>query len=367
MGAFTERERLDWLRLFRSETIGPITFRELIRLFGSATSAIDGLPALAKRAGRRVKVVPLAEAEAESEALAAIGGRFVAAVEPDYPALLRHVDDAPPILALRGEAAVFKRPAVAVVGARNASAAGASMAKRIARGLGALGYVVVSGLARGIDAAAHEAALATGTVGVSAAGLDKTYPPENIPLAERIVASGGCHVSEMPLGSEARAKDFPRRNRIVSGMALGVVVIEAAERSGSLITARLAAKQGRLVFAVPGSPLDPRAAGTNRLIREGVELVTGPEDVAATLEPMLGRDYHPPVPVFEAAPSPTAPLDADEADRARLIEALGPSPVDIDELIRFTGLKAAMVHLVLLELDLAGRLDRHPGQRVSLR
>ncbi len=285
--------------------------------------------------------------------------------EPDYPAALRHIDGAPPLIAVRGETAVLARPAVAIVGSRNASIAGRKFAMQVARDLGDRGLVIASGLARGIDAAAHEAALSSGTVAVFAGGLDRIYPVENEGLAARIL-DNGAHVSEMPMGWEPRARDFPRRNRIVSGLALGVVIIEAARQSGSLITARLAAEQGRLVFAVPGSPLDPRAAGSNRLIKDGAHIVTEVADILSEIDPMLAG---PPVsgPALEQeAGEGAGPLDAGDDDRAKIVAALGPTPVAMDEIVRFTGIRPAVVHLVLLELDLAGRLERHPGQRVSL-
>ncbi len=361
-------EFIDWLRLIRTDRIGPATFRDLLRRFASASAAIDALPDLARRAGRRIDVRPRDEAEREADRLADLGGRLIALPEPDYPPALRHIHDAPPLLSVLGGAEVMTHPAVGIVGSRNASAAGAKMAAILARGLGEHGYTVVSGLARGIDAAAHQASLSSGTVAVFAGGLDVIYPPENRTLAAAIVDQGGAHLSELPLGSEPRAHDFPRRNRIISGMSLGVIVVEAAERSGSLITARFAGEQGRLVFAVPGSPLDPRATGANRLIRDGATLVASLHDVLESLEPLVGRKALPdPEPLPEPSEFSRAPKDAEEADRRRVIEALGPSPIDVDELIRYTALKPAIVHLVLLELDLGGRLDRHPGQRVSLK
>ena len=254
---------------------------------------------------------------------------------------------------------------VAIVGSRNASIAGRKFSAQIARGLGEAGFAVASGLARGIDAAAHAAALATGTVAVFAGGLDRPYPPDNVELAERIVASGGAHVSEMPMGWEPRARDFPRRNRIISGLSLAVVVVEAAQRSGSLITARRAADQGRLVFAVPGSPLDPRAGGTNRLIKEGATIVTAVDDIIGEITPMMAREPGAPAPIVADREGDTA-IDAADGDRDRIVEALGQTPVEIDEIIRFTGLTPAVVHLVLLELDLAGRIERHAGGRVAL-
>ena len=363
--ALTDQQRLAWLRLIRSENVGPVTFRELVNHFGSGNAALDAAPELARRGGRAIRICSVAEAERELEALRRHGSRLVALGEPDYPAALRHVADAPPLLAVTGDASVLARTAVAIVGARNASAAGRKFAAILACGIGSTaGYVIASGLARGIDGAAHEAALPTGTVAVLAGGVDHIYPPEHVPLAARIVAEGGAIVSEMPIGHEPRSRDFPRRNRIISGMSLAVVVVEAAERSGSLITARRAADQGRLVFAAPGSPLDPRAAGSNRLLREGAHIVTAAEDVIAEIDPMLGR----PGPEEMEEPAEEAltggPVGDDE--RQRVIDALGPTPVEIDEIIRFAGVRPAVVHLVLLELALAGRLERHPGQRVSM-
>jgi DNA processing protein len=361
-------ELIDWLRLIRTDRIGPATFRDLLARFGSAAAAIDALPELAERAGRRIRLVTREAAEEEAERLGDFGGRLVALSEAEYPVSLRHIQDAPPLLSVIGGDKVLAKPAVAIVGSRNSSAAGAKMAAILARGLGEHGYTIVSGLARGIDAAAHEASLHTGTVAVFAGGLDVIYPPENARLATAILDRGGAHVSELPFGWEPRAHDFPRRNRIISGIALGVSIVEAAERSGSLITARFAGEQGRLVFAVPGSPLDPRAAGANRLIREGATLVTGVSDVLEALEPLLGRQPPPAEePAFAVSETSAPARDPEEADRRRVLEALGPSPIDVDELIRFTGLKPAMVHLVLLELDLGGKLERHPGQRVSLK
>ena len=361
----SDQQRLAWLRLIRSENVGPVTFRELINHFGSGTAALEAAPDLAQRGGRAIRICSIAEAERELASLERHGGRLVALGEPDYPAALRHVADAPPLLAIAGDAAVLSRPIVAIVGARNASVAGRKFAAIIARGVGSgAGYVIASGLARGIDGAAHEAALSTGTVAVLAGGIDRIYPPEHVPLAERIVAEGGAIVSEMATGHEPRSRDFPRRNRIISGMALAVVVVEAAERSGSLITARRAADQGRLVFAAPGSPLDPRAAGSNRLLREGAHIVTSPYVVIAEIDPMLGRPG--PEEMEEPADEPLGAGPVGDDERQRVIDALGPTPVEIDEIIRFAGVRPAVVHLVLLELALAGRLERHPGQRVSM-
>lgn len=363
----TDQQRVAWLRLIRSENIGPATFRDLLDHFGSAARAIEAVPELARRGGRRIRICPAEDAEREIAALDSLGARLVAIAEPEYPLSLRHIDGAPPLIAVRGEAAILSRPIVAIVGSRNASLAGVKFAKQIARKLGGHGYAIASGLARGIDAAAHEASLASGTIAVFAGGLDRLYPPENIELAERILAQGGAQLSEMPLGWQARARDFPRRNRIVSGLALGVVIVEAATRSGSLITARLAGEQGRIVFAVPGSPLDPRAAGANRLIRDGAQIVTGVDDILSELNPMLGREIAQARHIEESGRDEGLhPFEAGDADRQHLVEALGTAPVELDEIIRFTGLTPAVVHHLLLELDLAGRVTRHTGGRVSL-
>jgi DNA processing protein len=360
-----DRERLAWLRLIRSDGIGPITFRELLEHFGSAAAAIDAVPDLAARGGRRLRICPAEAAGAEIDGLDHMGARLIGIGEADYPSWLAHIDSAPPLIALRGSAAPLARPTVAIVGSRNASIGGVKFARQIARDLGERGYVVASGLARGIDAAAHEASIASGTVAVLAGGLDRIYPAENLGLAERIVAEGGAHLSEMPLGWEPRARDFPRRNRIVSGLSVGVVVIEAAERSGSLITARLAGEQGRLVFAVPGSPLDPRSAGTNRLLRDGARIVTGVDDIIGEIEPMIAREPDRPLRVSDVDGG-THPADAGDGDRQKIVDALGSAPVEVDEIVRYTDLKPAIIHLILLELDLAGRISRHPGGRVSL-
>jgi DNA processing protein len=286
----TDEQRLDWLRLIRSERIGPRTFRALVNQYGGARAALDALPEIARRSGRSaLRVASRAEAEREIETLTRLGGRLVAQGEPDYPRPLRAIDTAPPLLAIQGAAEVLHRPTIAIVGSRNASAAGGAFAERLAAELGRAGYVVVSGLARGIDARSHRAALATGTVAVLAGGLARVYPTENVPLVEAIVAAGGAVAAEMPVAWEARGRDFPRRNRIVSGLSYGVIVIEAAHKSGSLITARFALEQGREVFAVPGSPLDPRAHGTNELIRGGATLCASAEHVIEVLAPLIAR------------------------------------------------------------------------------
>ncbi|MCP4382763.1 MAG: DNA-protecting protein DprA [Hyphomicrobiales bacterium] len=361
-----DAERLARLRLARSETIGPITFLQLLDHFGAGTAAIDAVPDLARRGGRRINLCSVEDAERERDELDRLGGQFVFLGEAGYPEWLQHIADAPPVLAVRGSLTCLSRRTVAIVGSRNASVAGRKFAARIAAGLGEAGYTVASGLARGVDAAAHAAAIPTGTVAVLAGGLDRIYPPENVDLAETIVAEGGTQVTEMPLGRAPRARDFPRRNRIVSGLSLGAVVIEAANRSGSLITARLAGEQGRLVFAVPGSPLDPRAAGSNRLIKDGACMVTGIDDITAELAPMLDQPTPDRGQLAEPGRSPPDPLDVEDAARSAVLSALGPTPIEVDEIIRFTGLEPGIVLLVLMELELAGRLERHGGQRVSL-
>lgn len=363
----SDRQRLHWLRLIRTPNVGPASFRDLVNRFGSAEAAIEMLPELMISGGakRPARIPSQAEAEAEFEAARKAGARFVAMGEPDYPPVMRSMPHPPPLLAVRGKGAVFRQPAVAIVGARNASLSGTKMARSLATALGAAGYSVVSGLARGIDTAAHRGGLATGTIAAMAGGLDQPYPPENAALCDEIVDHGGALISEMPFGWQPRAQDFPRRNRLVAGMTLGLVVVEAAKRSGSLISARLAGEMGRLVFAVPGSPLDPRAAGANGLLKEGAILVTEPADILSALAPLVGPQA-PPALSLEEPPdfSATPPPDAD--DRARVVEALGPAPIPIDEIIRHTGLESAQVFMVLLELDLAGRLERHAGGQVSL-
>ncbi|HWA90762.1 MAG TPA: DNA-processing protein DprA [Rhizomicrobium sp.] len=357
-----DAERRAWLRLARTPNVGSVTFSQLVARFGSATAALKELPRLSQRGGAVLQPAPETD---ELEQLAKFGGRLLCSCEPDYPRGLAALDAPPPAISILGHPSVLGREMVAMVGARNASALGRKLAGHLARDLGEAGFVVVSGLARGIDSAAHEASLDSGTCAVVAGGVDVVYPPENQALYERIRAQGAI-VSEMPFGERPQARHFPRRNRLISGLARGVVVVEAAEGSGSLITARFALEQSREIFAVPGSPLDPRAKGTNRLIRDGAALTETADDVIAVLRPILGRDFHEPGHTHDGAPVDGAALEA-EADRVRTIieEALGPSPVEVDELIRLCGAPAAAVLTVLLELELAGRLTRHSGNRVS--
>ena len=285
-----DEQRFDWLRLIRSDNVGPRTFIALINNLGGARAALEALPDLARRGGakRPIRVAGPDEVERELIAAAKVGVRFVALGEPEYPPALRQIDSAPPIIALRGREEALQQPAIAIVGSRNASAAGAAFADRLARGLGAAGYVIVSGLARGIDQCAHVASLETGTIGVLAGGHARPYPPEAVALLPRI-AEFGAVLSEMPIEWEPRGRDFPRRNRLVSGLSLGTVVVEAARGSGSLITARFAAEQNREVFAAPGSPLDPRAEGTNDLLRDGANICARVEDVLAVIDPVRAR------------------------------------------------------------------------------
>ena len=351
----------------------------MLRRFGSARAALDALPRLARRGERAgtVTAATRAAGEAELAALDRFGARLLCWGEPLYPEALAQIEDAPPVLTVLGEAELFGRPMVAVVGARNASANGRRLARELAAALAEAGLVVVSGLARGIDAAAHLGALAGGTAAVVAGGADVVYPEENRGLYDALRQQGAI-VAELALGREPKARHFPRRNRIISGMALGVLVVEAAARSGSLITARYALEQGREVFAVPGSPLDPRCRGANDLLRRGATLTETAEDVLTQLGPLVRsappprRPIAPQSPLAEGHPA-AAPRDlagepaADQAALDMVLERLGPSPVAVDELVRQCQLTASAVATLLLELELAGRVERHPGNLVSLR
>lgn len=359
----TDTRRIDWLRLIRSDRVGPRTFRSLINHFGSAAAALERLPDLAQRGGARAgRVFSVADAQREIELSAKMGVHLRAPGEAGYPPQLAAIDDAPPLLGIRGSSEALMKPMIGIVGSRNASGAGLKFAGLLARDLTEAGFVVASGLARGIDQAAHRAALPGGTLGVLAGGHDRIYPPEHESLLAEMLASGGA-ISEMPLGHVPRARDFPRRNRLISGVALGVIVVEAAHRSGSLITARIAAEQGREVFAVPGSPLDPRAAGTNDLIKQGATLITEAADVVSAVRPIMDRPIDLPAGEPDFAMAPPEP---DQSERARIADLLGPSPLGIDDIIRMTGIAPGVVRTVLLELEIAGRLERHGGGLVSL-
>lgn len=397
--ALTDRQRLDWLRLIRSESIGPRTFRSLMNRFGGASAAMAALPDLARQSGRSLRLCSEAEAEREWLALQRLGGRFLAMGEPGYPGALQAIDDAPPLISVIGQAEVLARPSVALVGSRNASAAGLKFAARLARELGEAGFAITSGLARGIDTAAHQASLDSGTIAVLAGGLNEVYPPQNLPLFERLQQQGAA-LSEMPLGWVPRGRDFPRRNRIVSGLSLGTVVVEAARKSGSLITARFANEQGRLVFAVPGSPLDPRAEGGNHLIREGAILCADSSHIIEALTPLIGTDpatAHRDAQLWDGAageeeplwdeldlpdiaPAPKAlavgferlELASSASQRAsaegsaqELLDLIGAAPSSLDDLVRASARSARDVSRALVELELTGSILRHPGGSIS--
>ncbi|MFN4283575.1 MAG: DNA-processing protein DprA [Alphaproteobacteria bacterium] len=376
--ALSDEERLDWLRLIRSENVGPVTFHALIAKFGTASRALDAVPDLARASGTKkpVRLAARADAERERDRTYKYGARLIAACEPDYPDALAAIPDAPPLIAVHGRAEILHGPCVGMVGARNASANGRRFAAGLAGELGAAGLVVASGLARGIDTAAHEGALKTGTVACIAGGIDHPYPPENAKLMARIALEGGCVVAEQPFGLKPTARHFPYRNRVISGLSRAVIVVEAALKSGSLITARLAAEQGRDVLAVPGSPLDPRSMGSNGLIRDGAALVASAADVLATLGDLdspferkqrlsrLSRIED--SAELQASPEHEGTLDNASAGHDKLLQLLGFSPISIDELARQAHLSAAAVAAAILDLELAGRVERQPGGQISL-
>ena len=354
--------RVARLRLIRTPTIGPVTYRQLLARFGSAERAIEARPDLAARGGGKApRIADTAMVEREIARVETLGARYLFIDDADYPPLLAELDNAPAVMTIRGDSALFARTSVAMVGARNASAAACRFARGLAVELGREGVVVVSGLARGLDTAAHQGSLATGTIGVIASGIDIAFPPENRGLQEQ-VAEQGLLIAEQPPGSEPLARNFPHRNRVIAGLSTGTVVVEAAPRSGSLITARLAAEAGRDVMAVPGSPLEPRAQGCNLLIREGATLVQSAADILETIRPIDSRMVRMPASPFDGRPGG----EPDDAERRALIGLLGPVSVAIDELIRQSGLPPATVALILLELELADRIERHAGARVSL-
>lgn len=387
----SDQQRLNWLRLIRSENIGPVTFRDLILHCGSASNALEMIPELSRRGGayRRIRLASLDQVSREMEAVERLGARLIGMGEPDYPLYLKNCDAPPPLITVKGDLSVFTKPPVGIVGSRNASIAGARFTQQIAAELGKAGFAIISGLARGIDTSAHQYSLKTGTVAVLAGGIDRPYPPQNIGLYHEIPENGGAVVSEMPLGWEPRAQDFPRRNRIIAALSSGLLVVEAAKRSGSLITARMAGELGRVVFAVPGSPLDPRAGGTNELIKNGALLVTEANDIIEALSPQLikhdedrpfsqptgqlsftieeaEQNYQSPS-MKHVTPEPVKPTPpASDKDREQITSLLSPVPVSVDEIIRHTGIEAAQVFLILLELDLARQLTRYPNGHVAL-
>ncbi|MBL4759029.1 MAG: DNA-protecting protein DprA [Rhizobiales bacterium] len=370
---FSNSQKLAWLRLIRSENIGPISFHTLIKKYGGAAEALEALPELSAKGGmrRQIRICPEDRAEAEMDAALSEGLTLVALGEQDYPFLLQHIDAAPPLLFVRGKTDLLPSPAIAIVGSRNCSVAGARLAGEFAAGLAEAGLTIISGLARGIDAAAHRATLSQGTIAVLAGGANTVYPDKHVELATAIAETGAL-ISEMPVGYLPRARDFPRRNRIISGIAIGTLVVEAATRSGSLITARLASEQGRDVFAIPGSPLDPRTEGANRLLKQGAQLVTSVDDILDTIAPQLEDPD-----MVLSRTSGQASLEAKEHewhetsepsddDRERIVQSLSLTPVTNDDIIRQCDVPAGTVISVLMELDIAGRIERHPGQRVSL-
>lgn len=359
----SEQERFDRLRLIRSPRIGPVSYRQLLARFGTAGAALRAIPDLAARGGGKASVADTGAVEREIAASRALGARYLLMGDADYPALLDQFEGAPPALIVRGDAALAAGQCIAMVGARNASAAAVRFARTLAQDLGQRGAVVVSGLARGIDTAAHQGSVGSGTIGVIACGLDVVFPPENRDLQEQI-GTQGLLVTEHPPGVQPLARHFPARNRIIAGLAVGTVVVEAAPRSGSLITARLAGEAGREVMAVPGSPLDPRAQGCNQLIREGATLIQNADDVleaVGSIDIRMVRQGS-----FDFAGEPVS-SDVAAGERSAVVALLGHAPVPVDELIRLSGLSPAVVQTVLLELELAERLDRLAGGRVSLR
>ena len=355
---------IDRLRLIRTPGIGPVAYRQLLLRFGSPAAALAAVPDLARRGGGKgTAIFARDRAEREIEAVDKLGARFLVLGQGLYPPALAQLDDAPPVLTVKGRLDLLERQMVAIVGARNASAAACRFARGLAHGLGQEEVAVVSGLARGIDSAAHDGSLESGTIAVIAGGLDVCYPPENRDR-QLAIADRGLLIAEMPPGTEPRARHFPYRNRIIAGLAAGTVVIEAAPQSGSLITARLAAEAGREVMAVPGSPLDPRAQGCNQLIRDGATLIQSAADVMESISGFSGKvrgSWQP----FDHA-RPAAPHDAEPEVRDSIARLLGSSPVPVDELVRQSGAEPGAVQLTLLELELAGRLDRHAGNKVSL-
>ncbi|MGE4351752.1 MAG: DNA-processing protein DprA [Bdellovibrionales bacterium] len=364
--SLTDKERLDWLRLSRTHRIGPITFHKLMEMCGSASAALERIPDLSRRGGQAAPLKPytLEQAQKEIDNLTRLKGRFLYQCEPDYPEPLAAIEDAPPVIAVLGHPSLLLKESLGIVGARNASLNGRKMAERLAYDLGVKGYIITSGLARGIDTAAHKKALLTGTTAVLAGGVDVVYPEENKGLYEQIIESG-CILSDQPMGTKPQATLFPRRNRLISGLSLGIIVVEAAQRSGSLITARMALEQGRDVFAVPGSPLDPRANGTNDLLRQGAILTETAQDVLTHLNApktlFSEKDSQP----FEDA-KPRLDEAQLPAAREEILMNLSTSPVCVDELVRECQLSLPLVHTILLELELAGRLERQSGNCVAL-
>ena len=356
------QDQFDRLRLIRSPNIGPVSYRQLIIRFGNARTALEALPDLAMRGGGKgIIVADPRMIEREMAAVASCGARYLFLDDPEYPDLLAHIDNAPPVLTIKGSVALLKRPSVAMVGARNASAGACRFARQLAYELGQSDFTVISGLARGIDTAAHAGSIASGTVAVIAGGIDIVYPPENRDLQDAI-AESGLLIAEQPPGTEPRARHFPYRNRIIAGLAMGTVVVEAAPKSGSLITARLAAESGREVMAIPGSPLDPRSHGCNQLIREGATLVQNAAEIAELIRPLDVR-------MTSCPPRTVGPVMNEEGatdDRRAVAKLMCMTYVSVDELVRQSGSSQAVVQMVLLEIELAGKLERGAGGKVRL-
>ncbi|MGJ8559293.1 MAG: DNA-processing protein DprA [Litorimonas sp.] len=364
---FSFAERRDWIRLYRTHTVGPVAFWGLLGRFGSAAKALENLPTLIRR--KDIHPPSRDQVEAEMDASDRLGVRILCAIEPDYPDLLRAVDPIPPLISVWGDASLMSRPCVAIIGSRNASAIGQKFAAQIAGELGDAGLTIVSGLARGIDAAAHAASMNTGTVGVLGGGVDHIYPKQNTELNLDMRARG-LLVSESPLGYRATARDFPRRNRLISGLSLGVVVIEAAERSGTLITARYALEQNREVMAAPGSPLDPRTKGCNRLIRQGAALIETTQDVLDCLETAradaMPTSLFDPSDGFDSAPFDSTRAQADIARAKKaLLQAASFTPTHKDDLIRTSGVPAGLAAAALLEMELNAEILVEVDGRVS--
>ncbi len=380
-----ERQRFDWLRLYRTENIGPATFRKLINRFGSAANALEALPYLAQNTRNKTLLKPPTKSEIEDEIakVKQMGSRFICAFDEQYPPLLKYIHSSPPILTILGGENINYTKTIAIVGGRNASAAGRRIVSLIASELSEMGYIIISGLARGIDSVSHQASLKKGTVAILAGGIDYIYPIENVDLAAKIVENGGALISEMPLGHEPRAKDFPRRNRIISGISQAVLVVEAAKRSGSLITAKFALEHDREIFAVPGSPLDSRSTGANHLIKQGAILVSSAKDIVEQLEnnplnnkrlfeedenyffTQCGAELVTNLPDKDMSKSKIEL--AGEKEKNIVLKALSPTPIAVDELIQQTKFSADLVQIILLELDIEGRIEWASGQLVSLK
>lgn len=357
-------ERRDWLRLYRTPTVGPVAFRDLLRRYKTAGAALQALPSLTRR--KAISIPPIEVIEDEMDASERLGIRILAACEPDYPLYLRAVDPVPPIISVWGQVGILHKPCAAIIGSRNASAIGQRFARQIAGELGEHGYTIISGLARGIDASAHAGAIETGTAGVLGGGVDHVYPKQNADLFDAMRERGAL-ISESPLGYRATARDFPRRNRIISGLSLGVIVIEAAERSGTLITARYALEQNREVMAAPGSPLDPRTKGCNRLIQQGAALIESTDDIVNILQDVRAPHIMEPGESYEAPEFDWKSAES-EIDKARqdILSLCSPTPTPRDEIIRQSGYPVPIATAALLEMELGGEVHVEPDGRIGL-